>query len=136
MLDQHPYHLFISMERGLVQRRGMRMAADRVVAIGILARVKQHARNLDVAVVRGNGERKMALGALSRGQQSPEIVDAPEGRADRKSHARAPFDKGPSRFHLAEYNRDLDRAAGIRAAIAQKINQRKLLAAFARHTAE
>lgn len=65
--DEQPDDLVMSKSGGRVQRCGVGMAADRVIAVGILACVEQQANDFDVTELRCVGERQVAiLGASAR----------------------------------------------------------------------
>jgi hypothetical protein len=58
--DQEPRHRLVTAQDGLMQGCRVRMVAFRVVAVGILASIKQQMDNLRMSLLRGQGERAMA----------------------------------------------------------------------------
>src|ERR1700733_9842257 len=105
-----------------MERRGMGMSADWVVAIGIFACVEQHPYHLDFSVVRGNGQGEVPLVVARCRAKSAEILDAPERRGDREGDASAALDQMTHCFNLAKHGCHRDGAIGISSAIAKNID--------------
>ena len=128
-------HFLVASPGGLMQRRRMRMAADRVVAVGIFARIQQHANDLDMTILRSQGQRQMAVVTTRRRKEPMEVVDAPQSGRNRQIDPRLSLDQSLHRVHLAVQGCCVESAVGIRSTITEEIDQWKLQVAFARHTA-
>ena len=78
----------------LMQRRRVRVVALRVVPVGILSGVEQHADDVHVTVLRGQSERPMAVLAGRTGEQLTRLVETAQsgGRGD-VVYARAAADE-------------------------------------------
>ena len=73
----------VSDQGRLVQRCGMRVSADGVVAIWILAVVEQRANKLEMAKLRCERESQVAIFAVCCWKEPMEIVDAPQSGSER-----------------------------------------------------
>jgi len=68
VLDQHSHDVEMPRECGLMERRGMRVKSQRVVAIGILSRFQQQFQNSGMTVLtrdtmrRKSSNRRLSLG--------------------------------------------------------------------------
>ena len=54
-INQEPHDRLVALQDGLVQWRRVSMVAFEVVAVGVLARVKQQANNFRISVLRRQG---------------------------------------------------------------------------------
>src|SRR5580692_751748 len=97
----------------------MGMEPDRVVAVWIFARIKQRSHNLNVAKLRRQGERAVAILMVGRWKQSKCILSLSEGRRHRQINPRAAPDQSSCRFKLAVRDRRLNSAIGVGSVIAQ-----------------
>ena len=132
--DEEPDYFIMAGSGSLVQRSRVRMASHRVVSVWIFARVKQQSNDLDVTKIRRQSERQMAILTAGARKQPTSILDAPQRRCHRQIDSSAAPDQSVHCLELAVQGRRLCSAVGIRAVIAQQIDQRKLRATFARHT--
>src|SRR6266436_1757821 len=73
-LDQEPRHRLVTTQDGLMQGRRVRMVAFRIVAVGILAGIKQQTDNLRMSLLRGQRERAMARYIVGGREQTDGIV--------------------------------------------------------------
>jgi hypothetical protein len=85
--DEEVDEFFVTGSCGLVQWCRVRVAADRVVAVGIFARVKKQADDFDVAILGCQGESQVASVAGGRREQAAKIVEAVESGGDGKIDA-------------------------------------------------
>src|ERR1700730_749664 len=105
---------------GLMQGRRMGMAPDRVVSIGIFARVKQQSNDLDMTKLRGQRERQVAILTVGSRKQPAGLLDASQSRRNRQINPTAAPDQSVQRFQLAVQGRSVDSAVGIRPVIAEE----------------
>ena len=75
-LNKEAHHLVVAGAGSLVQGRGMGMAADWVVAIGIFAGVEEQVDDRDVTEVGCQRERQMAVMAVGGRKQAAGIFKA------------------------------------------------------------
>src|ERR1700704_3687294 len=107
---------------GLMQGCRMGMAPDRVVSIGIFARVKQQSNDLDVTELRGQRERQVAILTVGPRKQAAGLLDASQSRRNRQINPTATPDQSVQRCQLAVQGRSVDSAIGIRSVIAKEID--------------
>lgn len=88
-LDEKSDHFLVAGGGSLVQRRRMRMATERIVTVWIFTRIQQEANNLNMAKLRRQCERQMAVVFASAGKQPAEVVDVPRSGRDRQIDASA-----------------------------------------------
>lgn len=107
---------------GLVQRCGVRVAADGIVAIGIFTRVKKQADDFNIAILRCQGESHVTSFAGGGGKQAAEIVEAVESGGDGKIDGGAALEQGVNGLQLAVQGRGLQGAGRTRSVIAKQID--------------
>ena len=107
---------------GLMQGCRMGMAPDRVVSIGIFARVKQQSNDLDMTKLRGQRERQVAILTVGSRKQPAGLLGASPSRRNRQINPTASPDQSIQRFQLAVQGRSVDSAVGIRSVIAKEID--------------
>src|SRR2546421_5821969 len=93
-LDQQPDDGLMTGRNSLMERRRVRVVALRVVPVGILSGVEQHADDVHVTVLRGQCERPMAVLAGRTGEELTRPVETAQssGRGD-VVYARAAADE-------------------------------------------
>ena len=107
---------------GLMQGCRMGMAPDRVVSIGIFARVKQQSNHLDMTKLRGQRERQVPILTAGTRKQPAGLLDASQSRRYRQINPTAAPDQSVQRFQLAVQGRSVGSAVGIRSVIAKEID--------------
>ncbi len=70
VLDQEPHHRLVAAQDCVVQWRGVRMVAFKIVAVGILAGVEQEANDLRMSELRSQRERAVARFGIRRREQT------------------------------------------------------------------
>ena len=98
------------------------MAPDRVVKIGIFARVEQPSNHLDMTKLRGQGECQVAILAVATRKQPAGLLDASPSRRHRQINPTAAPDQSPQRFQLAVHGGSVECAVRIRSVIAKQID--------------
>ena len=121
-LDEKSDHFLVACAGSLVQRRRMRMAADWIVAIWIFARVQQQPNDLNMAKLRRQGERQMAVVSAGVWKEPTEVVDAPQRGCDGKVDPGAAPEQSVYCFQLAVQRRCVDCAVGVCFVIAKQID--------------
>ncbi len=134
-LDKKVGEFEIAFERGLVERRAMRVATDRVVADGIFTGIEQGADDFNVTVLRRSGKRQVTLRAVCGWQQLMEHADPVEGSGDGEGDRCATPDERVDRLKLKKNGRRLDSGGRVRPLIAEQIDQRDLDTALSWHAA-
>src|SRR5437879_857605 len=76
VIQQQADNLLMARQRCLMKRSGMRVAAYRVVSIGVFPGFEQQTDDLFVPVLGGEGESDVSLQGAGLGQQPPGIGDA------------------------------------------------------------
>jgi len=133
--DKKPDNLDVSSQGRLVKRRGMRVSSGRVVAVWILACVEQGANDFDLTKLRGQSECEVTICFAGRWKQTIEIGGAPQSGDYRQIDGSAVLDQSSDCFELAVRRCGMESASRVGTVIAEEIEQRKLHAAFAGHTA-
>jgi len=108
---------------------------DRVIAVWIFAGIEQQLHDFNVAELRCQSERTMAILIVGMGKQSTEVFDASESCRDGKSHGSAALDERMHGLKFAVSYRRKHRTVWIGSMIAEQLNQGNLDAALARNTA-
>ncbi len=121
-LDEKSDEFTMAGPGGLMQGCRMGMAPDRVVSIGIFARVKQQSNDLDMTKLRGQRERQVAILAVGARKQPAGVLDASQSRRNRQINPTAAPDQSVQRFQLALQGRSVDSPVGIRSVIAKQID--------------
>jgi len=100
----------------------MGMAPDRVVSIGIFARVEQPSNHLDMTKLRGQGELQVAILAVATRKQPAGFLDASQRRRHRQINPTIAPGQSPQGFQLAVQGGSVERAVRIRSVIAEQID--------------
>src|SRR5205823_11042171 len=77
--DQEPHHRLMPRQHRLMQWCRMRMVAFRIVAVGVLPGIEQQANDLQMSVLRCEGERAVARFGVRGREETGGIV--PEAKA-------------------------------------------------------
>ena len=108
-LDEKSDEFTMAGPGGLMQGCRMGMAPDRVVSIGIFARVKQQSNDLDMTKLRGQRERQVAILAVGARKQPAGVLDASQSRRNRQINPTAAPDQSVQRFQLAVQGGSVER---------------------------
>ena len=120
--DEELDNLQVTRSCGLVQRRCMRVPADRVVAVGILPGVKHHTDDLGMTEIGCDAERQVTVLNACAWKQSAGIVGVTQSRRDGQGHPCATAKQSVNRLQfMVQYGWQDDRV-WISPVITEKID--------------